>query len=613
MTEIREAAVRIPLADGRHLHARLWRPAENGRWPAILESSPYRAGDFFRPRADGQLAWFAQHGYAVLAIDIAGSGNSPGLLRDEYEPGEIGDLVAAIDWASKQDWCDGGVGLSGLSWSAFAALRASARQPPALKAMVLGAVSEDSWRTDIHYLGGVPYTAQVDWAGVMLMLNSLPPDPAQFAGDWRAEWIARLENNRPYLLRWLAHPEHDSYWTDRAAPAHGTVPLLLYCGCADKYAASVLRIARAWRGPLRTILGPWEHTSPDTAARGPRIDFRQEALRWWNTHLKSGEVRYPPALSVWTGAPDARGDMANGAWHGVDAHPTSTMRLQGPMIWQTLPRRTPRPSVLTADLYEDAPAPFDLAAFRAAGALIVEGATWPNARDFGGISRLVLKVRSTAPHAHVIARLIDLGPDGTAVRMVTGAARLANTEEHNVRLDLPAVGWRLLPGHKVVVVLCTDGWPNFWPPPHEAAVEIGDVKLTMPTIASHSGTPDFEPALKTPNAGVAALQWLKPVTPPPAADGALVHDAVSAAHHLTATGTDYVIVSRFAVAPDGGRSFKTYHVAFERPGWSIRIDTRLEVSSTPDAYRINWRVAAREGETEIHRTEQTAHIPRTVV
>jgi predicted acyl esterase len=611
MNEIREETVVIPLPQGRWLQARLWRPVGAGRRPAILESSPYRAGDLFRPLADGQLAWFAAHDYAVLAIDIAGSGNSPGLLDDEYETGEIDDLVAAIDWAAQQDWCDGGVGLCGLSWAAFAALRAAARQPPALKAMVLGGVSEDGWRTDVHYMGGVPYTAQVDWAGVMLMLNALPPDPAQFRGDWRAEWIARLRNNRPWLLRWLAHPERDDYWAAKTAPADGTVPLLLYAGLADKYAASVLRIAQSWRGPVRTILGPWEHTPPDIAGRGPRIGFRQEALHWWEAFLKSGDAMRAPRLSLWIGAPDGQGNMTDGGWRACDALPAARMTLQGSGAWQTLPRTMPRSNALTADLYEDAPAPFDLAACREAGALIATSAPATSTVELAGMPQLELTARHEKPTAHVIARLLDVAPDGSAVRIVTRAARLAGQD---VTMALPPVGWRLAAGHAVALVLCADGRPTFWQPPHAGMVEVRDIRLTLPVLVD-ADTMSFEAPLSSPSTGIAALKWLDATQDVPTAPrpNALTHHATGAAHHLMATGTDYHIVSRFEIAPDGDWAAKSCRVAFERPDWRIRIDARLEVSSTPDAFEVRWHVEARDGDTLVHRADETQRIPRTVV
>ncbi|HEX7945573.1 MAG TPA: CocE/NonD family hydrolase, partial [Phenylobacterium sp.] len=303
--------VRIPVSGGRVLAARLWRPKDGARVPAILDLSPYRAFDVFRALEEPLLPWWAAQGYAVLAVDAAGSGGSTGLLADEYLPTEIDDAAAAVEWTAAQPWCDGAVGLSGLSWAAFTALRVAARgAPKALKAMVLGGVSEDGWTTDIHGLGGAPYSAMVDWAGVMLMFNALPPDPLQVGDGWRAEWLKRLEANRPWAIPWLTHLERDRYWQDKAALA-SEIPTLFYSGWADKYATSVLRIAADWRGPARTIIGPWEHANPATAARGPRIGFLQEALRWWDKWLKGREtgVLDDPLLRFWLAAPDRKGGL----------------------------------------------------------------------------------------------------------------------------------------------------------------------------------------------------------------------------------------------------------------------------------------------------------------
>ena len=88
--------VRIPASGGRVLAARLWRPAGSARVPAILDLSPYRAFDIFRPIEEPLLPWWAEQGYAVLAVDTAGSGGSTGLLADEYLDSEIDDAVAAV-------------------------------------------------------------------------------------------------------------------------------------------------------------------------------------------------------------------------------------------------------------------------------------------------------------------------------------------------------------------------------------------------------------------------------------------------------------------------------------------------------------------------------------
>ncbi|MEI2777213.1 MAG: CocE/NonD family hydrolase [Tetrasphaera sp.] len=81
------APVWIPMPDGARLAGRLWRPA----WasaerpvPALLELIPYRTRDLTALRDEGIHAAFAANGYASLRVDIRGSGNSEGLIPDEY-------------------------------------------------------------------------------------------------------------------------------------------------------------------------------------------------------------------------------------------------------------------------------------------------------------------------------------------------------------------------------------------------------------------------------------------------------------------------------------------------------------------------------------------------
>ena len=622
-----EHAAVIPVSGGRKLSARLWRPTQAGRRPAILDAAPYRAGDLFRTRVEGQMPYFAANGYAALAIDIAGSGSSTGLLTDEYTATEISDLVEAIAWCARQDWCDGNVGLSGLSWAAFAALRAAEQNPPALKAMVLGGVSEDGWRTDIHYLGGALYTAHVDWAGVMLMLNALPPDPAQFDGDWRAAWKARLDANEPWIIPWLEHPAHDAYWTDKAARAQGTVPLLLYSGLADKYTTSVLRIASGWRGPVRTIIGPWEHAPPYVAARGPRIGFLQEALRWWDKFLKGREtgVLNEAQLRLWLAAPGAHGDLKDGRWIASDGSSSETMTfaVRGAALVRggepggepiALAAARANPQALSEDLYEDAPAPFDWKRAQELGAFVAFSEPFADecAVGMAPVLRCCCEVRLGI----LVARLLDVAPDGTAIRMTTGAFNLQH--DGDIVLPFQATAWRVKKGHRLGLVVSTDGWPTFWPSRQGTGLAIvSALRLELPVIAPSTGVPAFAPPITAPAAMPEKARWIDPAKEhlPPAAPGA-VSLSEAAAFHLAATGTDYYTASRFDLLPAGAsdaRAVKCYRVAFERPGWSVRIDTQLDVSSTPDAFHIAWRIDAWEGETPFHFVARQTSVPRTVV
>ena len=83
----------IPLADGARLGARIWLPedAEQDPVPAVLEYLPYRKGDGTAARDESRHSYVAGHGYAVLRVDMRGTGESDGLLHDEYLPREQED------------------------------------------------------------------------------------------------------------------------------------------------------------------------------------------------------------------------------------------------------------------------------------------------------------------------------------------------------------------------------------------------------------------------------------------------------------------------------------------------------------------------------------------
>ena len=94
--------------------------------PAILEYLPYRRRDGTVLRDRQMHAYFAGHGYAAVRVDMRGSGDSDGLLADEYLPQEQADAVEVIAWLAAQPWCSGSVGMMGISWGGFNALQVAA-------------------------------------------------------------------------------------------------------------------------------------------------------------------------------------------------------------------------------------------------------------------------------------------------------------------------------------------------------------------------------------------------------------------------------------------------------------------------------------------------------
>jgi len=296
----------IPLADGTRLAARAWLPASTDQEPvpAIIEYIPYGKRDGTRDRDEPMHHWLAGHGYAALRIDLRGSGESDGLLLDEYLPRELADGVEAIAWIAAQPWCDGKVGMIGKSWGGFNALQIAALRPPALRTVVSVCSTDDRYSDDAHYMGGCLLNDNLWWGAVFFQLCALPPDPALVGERWRDMWRERLESCTPHPARWMRHPLRDAYWR------HGSVceryediacPVYAVGGWADGYSDAIPRLVSRLATPCRAVIGPWGHQYPHEGVPGPAIGFLQDVRRWCDQWLRGVEtgIATEPAYRVW--------------------------------------------------------------------------------------------------------------------------------------------------------------------------------------------------------------------------------------------------------------------------------------------------------------------------
>ena len=197
----------ITLADGTRLAATIWLPedADDNPVPAILEYLPYRRRDGTVLRDRQMHAYFAGHGYAAVRVDMRGSGDSDGLLADEYLPQEQADAVEVIAWLAAQPWCSGSVGMMGISWGGFNALQVASHRPPALKAIITACSTDDRYADDCHYMGGCLLNNTIAWASTMFAFGAQPPDPDVVGERWRDMWLERLENNPLMAASWIEH------------------------------------------------------------------------------------------------------------------------------------------------------------------------------------------------------------------------------------------------------------------------------------------------------------------------------------------------------------------------------------------------------------------------
>ena len=207
----------IPMRDGCRLAARAWIPREGQPVPALLEYLPYRKRDFTRSRDDAIHPYFAGHGYACLRVDVRGTGDSDGILADEYTEVEFEDGFDVLAWIATQPWCNGAVGMFGKSWGGFNALQIAAHNPPELKAVISVCAADDRYADDAHVMGGCVLTESLRWGSSLFTYAACPPDPVICGSGWRDNWLDRLEHATLFPALWLRHQRWDHYWR------HGSV------------------------------------------------------------------------------------------------------------------------------------------------------------------------------------------------------------------------------------------------------------------------------------------------------------------------------------------------------------------------------------------------------
>lgn len=289
----------IPLSDGAQLAADLYMPDAPGQYPALVSFYPYHKDDLIAALFEYPRRYFAERGYACLLVDFRGLGNSSGVVWDAMDPHEATDGAEMVEWAARQSWCDGNVGMWGMSYGGITSFKTAAEQPPHLKAIVPIMGSLDIYH-DFLYPGGCLNClgAFGAWGSFMIAMNLMPPMHQDPEGRWYQLWKERLENCAPpYVFPWLDHPAYDEYWQSKAIPAEKIqVPTFLIGGWRDIFPEGMVCPYERISAPRKLLVGPWMHTLPDVSPFA-KVDYLDEMLRWWDYWLKgrqNGILDEPP-------------------------------------------------------------------------------------------------------------------------------------------------------------------------------------------------------------------------------------------------------------------------------------------------------------------------------
>ena len=646
----------IPMPDGTRLAARMWLPedAEADPEPAILEYLPYRKRDGTVARDALTHPWFAGHGYACLRVDMRGTGDSEGVCRGEYLRQEQDDALAVIEWIAAQPWCAGRVGMIGISWGGFNGLQVAALRPPALGAVITLCSTDDRYADDIHFMGGAALTDKLAWGATAFAIAHTPPDPAIVGDRWREMWRERLAGNGLWLLDWFRHQRRDAFY------AHGSicedyaaveVPVYAVGGYADGYTNAIFRMMERLSCPRKALVGPWAHKYPHFASPGPRIGFLQEALRWWDQHLKGIDtgIMDEPMIRAWMqdpAPPDPGPAERPGRWVALPGWPA-------PGAWE-------RTLHLTPDGLADAPGatPMRIASPQNAGhtapswcaygvvpdgpldqngeaGLVEAFETPPLAEDLKilGFPLLHLRLASNVPQANMAAVLSIVAPDGRAAFVTHGVLNLAHREDHAAPEPLPVgeevgatlrlnvVGQRVPAGHRLRLALSTAYWPVIWPSPEAAVLSLSEARLVLPLAPRDDGAspPAFGPPegaapLESETLKAGGYERTRRID---YATGVETYERTedTGLERHAQTGLELRARSRetFRIHPDDPCSavgLCRWEKSFARGDWQAELSAEVSVEALRDRWRIAATLEARDADGLVDRREWREDVPR---
>jgi putative CocE/NonD family hydrolase len=653
----------IPLTDGVRVSARVWLPegADREPVPALLEAIPYRKNDVTSVADAGRHAYFAQHGYASVRVDIRGSGDSGGVLLDEYLEQEQDDLAEVIAWIAEQPWCSGRVGMFGYSWGGFAALQAAARRPPALRAVVSVASTDDRYADDVHYMGGCLLAYYLlSWATTMHVFSVLPPDPAVVGDAWRGMWRQRLEQTSPMIEPWLTHQRRDGYWK------HGSIcegyaavecPVLLAGGWADGYRNAVLRMLEGLSCPRRAVIGPWSHHFPnDPIPPGPAIGFLQECVRWWDYWLKDepNGAMDGPMLWSWLQDPvEPRPSYAErpGRWLAEPSWPSPNVEIRSLTIAaDSLGRgtdeparrrvRSPQSTGVDAGDWDPFGNPADLPPDQRSedGRSLCfdsDPLTEPLAILGQAVARLT--VESDRALALVAVRLCDVAEDGASTLITRGLLNLAHHDGHEqpaplepgrpleVRVPLKAIGQVVPPGHRLRLAISTAYWPWAWPSPEPVTLTVHagpGSTLDLPLRTGWDAEPNPEPfpppeaAPSPPDVTLAFEPGDHTVSRSIAAGSTqLVHSYPSFHTRFPESGIElrWREPDTFTIDDDDPLSARVRcerAVTISRGDWSVTIESTSTMQADREHFLVTGELRAYEGSAAAHARSWSFRIPR---
>jgi uncharacterized protein len=328
-----EKNVYVSMRDGVRLCVDIYYPDAPGKFPALLAASPYgkelqelpdpvRPYDFFHGAGGveaGKTEFWVSRGYVHLIADTRGSGASEGNYSF-YGKKESEDGYDLVEWIAKQPWCDGNVGMIGMSYFALMQYHTAAQNPPHLKAIAPCDGLTDRYRQSCYHGGILNYGFYVRWWPLLAVPSFAPLSTQEFSKDELNQRIEALKDHpdfkgfpaaylslicpekSPIHFDLLMHP-HDGpfYWERSAYTMYHKIKIPIYV--MSRWSGWGIHLPGAFSA-YQGIDAVKKLVIFNTSVKGPDRPWNQnheEILRWYDHWLKgidTGLMNEPP-IKLW--------------------------------------------------------------------------------------------------------------------------------------------------------------------------------------------------------------------------------------------------------------------------------------------------------------------------
>lgn len=499
-----ERDLRVPMRDGVRLAADVFRPRAAGRFPALVAVSPYGKGIQSLPlppqppRAPwwngaveaGDPEYLVSRGYAHVIADVRGTGWSEGAYRGWMSRQEAEDGYDLVEWVAAQPWCDGNVGMAGISYFGTIQLAVAALGPPHLKAIMPFNAPADFYR-ECAYHGGILQTffdalySRFISGGISVTLEGLSaderrrrseevkvlhPDLVMYPHLWN---IADNPAMSPCFFDVLAHPTDGPFYHERSAwPRYDRIRVPAFFG-SGWWAYGHQHLAGAFRNylgvdvPKKLLVGP-----PVTEDRPLPPWYNELLVRWYDHWLKGVDtgIMDEPPIRLWV--------MGEERWREEHEWPLARtewrrlyLRRWGALAWT--PEHVPdRPDVFVQQPLDetDTVAKLTYATAPLAGPLEVTGPV-----------ALHLYAAIDQPDGNWIVALNDMAPDGSVLEVNRGFLK-ASHRALDAQRSLPGRPWHphtagdpVEPGRVYEYVIELNAMSNVFRAGHRIVLEIASI------------------------------------------------------------------------------------------------------------------------------------------